>query len=78
MCTLIAYALCRIDKICLIIADIGCAVIAVAYLQLMCWHTAAYNQSQRVRSYLLKSILRQDISWFDVQEPGEFNTRLVE
>lgn len=58
--------------------DIGCAVLLVGYLQMMCWHTTAYNQSERIRVHLLRSILRQDISWFDTHDSGELSTRLSE
>lgn len=60
------------------VTDIGIGVIVVAYLEMMCWHTAAYNQCERIRSQLFKAILRQEIGWFDTHEIGELNTRLVE
>jgi len=61
-----------------VFADLGCGVIAVAYLEMMCWYRSSYNQSERIRSSLFRSILRQEIGWFDTQEIGELNTRLVE
>jgi ABC-type multidrug transport system fused ATPase/permease subunit len=56
----------------------ACGVMVVAYIQLATWHAAAYNQSERIRARLLHSILHQDIGWFDLQDAGEFSTRLVE
>ena len=60
------------------LADIGCAVLLVGYLQMMSWHTSAYDQSEKIRCVLFQSILKQDMQWFDTHEIGELNTRLVE
>ena len=49
-----------------------------AYIQVSSWQSSAYNQCQIIRNKLFRSILKQEISWFDTHEVGELNTRLTE
>ncbi|XP_048246672.1 ATP-dependent translocase ABCB1-like isoform X4 [Haliotis rufescens] len=55
---------------------IALGVIVMGYGHVAFWMTAAERQSHRIRLAFLKNILRQDISWYDVNEVGELNTRL--
>ena len=57
---------------------IGCIVLVMAYGQVTCFLLASYRQTQNIRMKLFRSILRQDIGWYDTQEIGELNTRLTE
>ena len=41
------------------------------------WIIAAERQVRRIRFKLFRNILRQDISWFDLHNAGELNSRLV-
>ena len=51
--------------------------LAVAILfQMACWGVTAERQVDKIRKAYFKSILRQDMTWFDVYETGELNTRL--
>ncbi|KAJ1860847.1 hypothetical protein LPJ57_006613, partial [Coemansia sp. RSA 486] len=42
-----------------------------------CWAIAAENQGLRIRKLYYKSILRQDIGWFDTIKTGELTTRIT-
>ena len=39
---------------------------------------SARRPTKKLRVALFRSILRQDISWYDTNKPGELNTRLTE
>ena len=43
----------------------------------ICLKVAASRQTKRLRVALFKSILRQDISWYDTNKTGELNTKLA-
>ncbi|XP_067650527.1 ATP-dependent translocase ABCB1-like isoform X2 [Haliotis asinina] len=55
---------------------IALGVMVLGYGQVAFWMSAAERQSHRIRLAFIKNILRQDISWYDVNEVGELNTRL--
>lgn len=57
---------------------LGFAVLVVAYLQMSLWTLTAARQAKRIRELFFHSIMQQDISWYDVTETGELNTRLTE
>ncbi|KFQ16908.1 Bile salt export pump, partial [Merops nubicus] len=58
-------------------AGIGCAVLALGYLQVICfWVMAASRQIQRIRKAYFRKVMRMDIGWFDCTSVGELNTRL--
>jgi ABC-type multidrug transport system fused ATPase/permease subunit len=38
----------------------------------------AEKQTRKIRKLLFRSILRQEIGWFDVYKSGELTTRLTE
>ncbi|KAJ2797619.1 Multidrug resistance protein 1, partial [Coemansia guatemalensis] len=42
-----------------------------------CWAIAAENQGLRIRKMYYKSIMRQDIGWFDTVKTGELTTRIT-
>ncbi|XP_041649046.1 ATP-binding cassette, sub-family B (MDR/TAP), member 4 [Cheilinus undulatus] len=56
----------------------GFVVLAAAYVQVSFWTVAAGRQVKRIRRLFFHSIMRQEISWFDVNETGELNTRLTD
>lgn len=60
------------------LAGIGFAVVLVAYIQVTFWLMASYRQTQRIRMLLVRSILKQEIGWFDTHDVGELNTRISE
>lgn len=57
---------------------LGFVVMVAAYMQVSFWTLAAGRQVKRIRSRFFHCIMKQEISWFDVTETGELNTRLTE
>nr|XP_018672478.2 multidrug resistance protein 1A-like isoform X1 [Ciona intestinalis] len=53
-------------------------IIVFASLQVACWMMQAVRQVRKIRILFFKSILRQDISFFDLNSAGELNTRLAD
>uniref|UniRef100_A0A8D3C149 ATP-binding cassette, sub-family B (MDR/TAP), member 4 n=1 Tax=Scophthalmus maximus TaxID=52904 RepID=A0A8D3C149_SCOMX len=53
-------------------------VLVAAYLQVSLWTIAAGRQVKRIRKLFFHRIMQQDIGWFDVNETGELNTRLID
>ena len=56
----------------------GVIVLVAAYMQVAFWTLSAGRQAKRLRTLFFHRIMRQDIGWFDVNETGELNTRLIE
>ncbi|KAF8086458.1 hypothetical protein N665_0625s0023 [Sinapis alba] len=56
-----------ISKICLKFVYLGLGTFAAAFLQVACWVITGERQAARIRSLYLKTILRQDIVFFDVE-----------
>lgn len=42
------------------------------------WNVSAYRQTRRMRQAFYRSILHQEIGWFDVNKTNELSTRLAE
>uniref|UniRef100_A0A3Q3W6X8 Uncharacterized protein n=1 Tax=Mola mola TaxID=94237 RepID=A0A3Q3W6X8_MOLML len=57
---------------------LGFVVLVAAYMQVAFWTLAAGRQVRRIRSLFFHRIMQQEISWFDVNETGELNTRLTD
>ena len=57
---------------------IGFGIAFVIALQMSSWGLTAERQVHKMRQVLFKSILRQDMSWFDTSDRGELNIRLSE
>ncbi|XP_041418444.1 ATP-binding cassette sub-family B member 5 isoform X2 [Xenopus laevis] len=53
-------------------------VIVAGYAQVSFWVLAAARQTRKMRQAFFRSVLSQDMSWFDINKPGEINTRLNE
>ncbi|KAF7037315.1 hypothetical protein CFC21_047720 [Triticum aestivum] len=57
----------RVNKAVLSFVYLGIGTAVVSFLQVACWTITGERQATRVRSLYLKSVLRQDISFFDVE-----------
>lgn len=57
---------------------LGFVVMVTAYMQVSFWTLAAGRQVKRIRKLFFHCIMKQEISWFDITETGELNTRLTE
>ncbi len=67
-----------ITPFCVVPAGLGALAWIFAGIWVTCWSLASYRQGQRIRTMLFRSILKQEIGWFDVHETGELNNRLAE
>jgi ABC-type multidrug transport system fused ATPase/permease subunit len=63
------------DKI-LLMVYIAVAIFVLTYVHIVCWNLASQRLAQRVRERYLKSLLRQDIAFFDKLQAGEVSSRL--
>lgn len=52
--------------------------LVVAYGQMTLWSLAATRQVKKMRLAFFRSVLKQDIGWFDTTDPGQLNSRLTE
>lgn len=59
-------------------SGIGAGVLFAAYMQVSFWTLAAGRQVKRIRQEFFHAVMRQEIGWFDVNDVGELNSRLVE
>ncbi|OXB84706.1 UNVERIFIED_CONTAM: hypothetical protein H355_001183 [Colinus virginianus] len=57
---------------------IAAAVLVAAYVQTSFWTLAAGRQVKKIRENFFHAIMRQEIGWFDVNDAGELNTRLID
>ncbi|KAF8696114.1 hypothetical protein HU200_037004 [Digitaria exilis] len=57
----------RVNKAVLNFVYLGIATAVVSFLQVSCWTMTGERQATRIRSLYLKSVLRQDIAFFDVE-----------
>lgn len=56
----------------------GTIVIVACYMQAAFFALAAGRQVKSIRKQFFHSVMRQDISWFDVNDTATLNTCLVE
>ncbi|OIW13445.1 hypothetical protein TanjilG_05335 [Lupinus angustifolius] len=56
-----------VSKICLKLVYLGIGIGVAAFLQVACWMATGEIQAARIRGLYLKTILRQDISFFDME-----------
>ncbi|NXG79455.1 MDR1 protein, partial [Baryphthengus martii] len=57
---------------------IATGVLFAAYIQTSFWTLAAGRQIKKIREKFFHAIMRQEIGWFDVNDVGELNTRLLD
>ena len=57
---------------------ISCIMLGLTYVSITLFNYTSQKQSFRIRTMYLKSILHQDISWYDVMSCGDVASRLTE
>ncbi|KAJ2358679.1 hypothetical protein IWW50_002221 [Coemansia erecta] len=62
---------------CLLFFILGIIMWVMSFGVNACWAIAAENQGVRIRKLYYKSIMRQDIGWFDTVKTGELTTRIT-
>lgn len=66
-----------VAHLCLLIGIIGCIVFCFNYIMVSFFSMAAANQAFKIRCMFMRSVLRQDIGWFDTNKTGDFASRLT-
>ncbi|PWA78769.1 AAA+ ATPase domain-containing protein [Artemisia annua] len=66
-----------VDKYSLRLLYVGILVGLCAFVEGLCWARTAERQTSRMRLEYLKSVLKQDVSFFDTQEAGSSTTYQV-
>ncbi|XP_069585559.1 ATP-dependent translocase ABCB1 [Ranitomeya imitator] len=59
-------------------SGLGFGVLLAGYIQVSFWTLAAGRQIKKIRKNFFHAVLRQEISWFDINDAGELNTRLTD
>ncbi len=57
---------------------LGCISGCISYIYMTCGLVSAEQQAIRLRKDYFKALLRQDMSWVDVNQPGEAASRIAE
>lgn len=57
---------------------IGIILLIFTYFSIMLFNYTALKQTYRIRIRYLKSVLHQDIAWYDLSKSGEVASRLTE
>jgi ATP-binding cassette subfamily B (MDR/TAP) protein 1 len=60
----------------LLLIYIAIATFVLIYTHILCWNITSQRLAQRVRDRYLRSLLRQDIAFFDNLQAGEVSSRL--
>jgi ABC-type multidrug transport system fused ATPase/permease subunit len=63
------------DKI-LLMVYLAIAIFALTYIHIVCWNLTSQRLAQRIRERYLRSLLKQDIAFFDKLQAGEVSSRL--
>ena len=53
-------------------------MLVIGYIRVEAWLQTSYRQIYHIRVALLQAVLRQEIGWFDTNDPGELGSRLSE
>lgn len=59
-------------------AGIGAVMFVFSYLATMLFNYSAHNQIYTIRGRFMRSVLNQDIGWYDINKSGEFASRINE
>ncbi|XP_049809966.1 ATP-dependent translocase ABCB1-like isoform X1 [Schistocerca nitens] len=59
-------------------AILGAAAFVLTYVCIFTFNYVAHRQIYRIRDRYLKSALRQDIGWYDLNQTGDFASRMSE
>ncbi|XP_054722663.1 ATP-dependent translocase ABCB1-like [Uloborus diversus] len=66
------------SRLCMYNAICGVAIFICNYIYVSFFSLAAANQAFRIRCLFMKSILRQNIGWFDTNQTGDFASRITD
>ncbi|KAJ0014347.1 hypothetical protein Pint_20697 [Pistacia integerrima] len=66
----------EVSKVSLDFVFLAIAAGALGFLQMTCWIVTGERQAARIRSLYLKTMLRQDVGFFDTESHGEIIERM--
>ena len=55
---------------------VGVLTLICSYVMVACLSSSAYNQAHRIKVKFFRSVLHQDITWFDTKTSGDFATKI--
>ncbi|EQC32587.1 hypothetical protein SDRG_09904 [Saprolegnia diclina VS20] len=68
----------QVTTICLTFVGMGVGVIICGFGQVACWSYTSSRQAQRLRACYIDGILKQEIGWFDVNNPQTLSSKVTE
>ena len=68
----------EINNFTIIYIGLGFGVLVALLFSIMLLNITAYRQTQKIRKAFYKSILRQDIEWFDITKTAQLSAHLAE
>ncbi|CAK4447983.1 unnamed protein product [Aphanomyces euteiches] len=68
----------QVAKISINFASFGVGVVLAGFVQVMAWTYTSSRQAERLRVAFIAGILKQDIGWFDVNNPQTLSTKITE
>ena len=67
-----------VNQVCVSFVIVACANVVSGVMQVYFWSAAGERQCQRFREKYVKSILSQEIGWFDTCGASELSTRVAD
>ncbi|KAF0700686.1 hypothetical protein As57867_008829, partial [Aphanomyces stellatus] len=67
-----------INKVALKFVWVGLGVVVCGFGQVACWSITASRQAKRIKEEYIRAILRQEIGWFDVNDPMQLATKVAD
>ncbi|OQR96465.1 ATP-binding Cassette (ABC) Superfamily [Achlya hypogyna] len=67
-----------VTRICLTFVGMGVGVVLCGFGQVACWTYTSSRQAQRLRACYINGILKQEIGWFDVNNPQTLSSKVTE
>ncbi|CAK4078009.1 unnamed protein product [Aphanomyces euteiches] len=68
----------NISSVSLKFVYVGLGVIVCGFGQVACWSITASRQGKRIKQEYIRAILRQEIGWFDVNNPMQLATKVAD
>jgi ATP-binding cassette subfamily B (MDR/TAP) protein 1 len=54
---------------------VGAITFLVSYIQMACWMISGESQAKRIRESYFRSVIRQEVAWFDKTSTGDLTNR---
>jgi ATP-binding cassette, subfamily B (MDR/TAP), member 1 len=67
-----------VNSVAMIFAIMAGGALIIGTLQVYCWSTFGERQTQRMREAYVKSLLSQEIGWFDLNGAAEQSTKVAD